>query len=59
MNALEILTRQKLESKTVLKCKGNEAYLKVKQRHDFFPWKLLFKAHTYKFLTQQARIWVA
>jgi hypothetical protein len=26
MNDLEILTKHKLESKAVLKCKGNEAY---------------------------------
>jgi hypothetical protein len=30
MNALEILTRHKLESKTMLKRKGNGAYLEAK-----------------------------
>jgi hypothetical protein len=35
MNALEILTRYKLESKTVLKCKQNRAYPEAKHRHDF------------------------
>jgi hypothetical protein len=35
MNALEILTKHKLKSKAVLKCKGNGAYLETKHRHDF------------------------
>jgi hypothetical protein len=35
MNGLEILTRHDLESKTMLKCKGNGAYPEAKHQHDF------------------------
>ena len=40
MNTLEILTMHKLGGKTMLKCKGNRAYLKAKQRHGLLLTKL-------------------
>jgi hypothetical protein len=40
MNALEILTRHKLEGKTVLKYKGNRAYPKLSKDMGFSPQNL-------------------
>jgi hypothetical protein len=40
MNILKILTRHKLGGKIVLKCKGNKAYPKAKERHGLLLTKL-------------------
>jgi hypothetical protein len=52
---LENLIKTKIQDKTVLNTKGTELTPKLSTYMVSPPWKLLYKAHSYQFLTQNSR----